>query len=331
MVSMPYLGDMRHDDFFAAGAVAVDGSATEDGSSHLGPSLPNVHVTRQRTTRQRQRQHTAPGFFAIESSPSAAAGVSLATGSSVPTAMRQRSAGRKKTNSFMAGLLARRAVGLDLLPSEEAEIGVYEFFARPEDFAEGSSVLTPMPEGWDQGEEETKEEVIQGGKDEEAGDVEGGEKDNVSPSDDSFNEQVNKPQPKLFKPLVFAPRVFPKGSTGGHGHGGVGHSMPMPPRTQNDVEQAPAEVVVTGDEAVPLTSTDSPSPKKEADFDEEDDEAADLIGKFDDSQIIKATRKDYFFTGALFCVMCALVGVVLGWHTRLDESHSIFGPIGLAW
>ena len=151
MVSMPYLGDMRHDDFFAAGAVAVDGSATEDGSSHhLGPSLPNVHVTRQRT---RQRQHTAPGFFAIESSPSAAAGVSLATGSSVPTAMRQRSAGRKKTNSFMAGLLARRAVGLDLLPSEEAEIGVYEFFARPEDFAEGSSVLTPMPEGWDQGEE----------------------------------------------------------------------------------------------------------------------------------------------------------------------------------
>jgi hypothetical protein len=215
---------------------------------------------------------------------------------------------------------------LDLLPSEEAEIGVYEFFSRPAEDAEGS-VLTPMPEGLDQGEE-TKEETMEEGREEAA--VEGGEKD-AEASDDSFKEQV-KLQPKLFKPLVFAPRVFPKGSTGGHGHGGVGHSMPMPPPTpKKDVEQAPAEVVITGDAAVPLTSTDSTSPKKEAGFDEEDDEAADLIEKFDDSHIIKATRKDYFFTGALFCVMCAFVGVVLGWHTKLDESHSIFGPVGLAW
>ena len=108
VVSMP-LGDPRRNDFFAAGdrsgvpvtvgrgAGAVDETATEDGS--LGP-LPNVAATRPT---RRQRQHTAPtsgGFFAIDSSP--LTGVA----SSAPA----RRSGRKKTNSFVAGLLARRAV-----------------------------------------------------------------------------------------------------------------------------------------------------------------------------------------------------------------------------
>jgi hypothetical protein len=278
------LGDPRRGDFFAAPATVDEGaSATEDGS--LGP-LPNVATAA--AARSRQRQHTAPtssGFFQVDTVPS---------GGTTPA----RRSGRKKTNSFMAGLLARRAVGLDLLPSEEAELGVYEFFRRPEE------ELPTMPEG--EAAEETKEEIAEEGE---------------VVSDESFREQADvKVKPKLFKPLVFAPRVVPK--VGGHGHGGVGHSVALP----TPKEEAPTEVVMTTDGEM------GESPVKE-EYEEEaaDDEAAELLEKFDDSHIIRATKKDYFFTAMLFLVMSALVGVVWGWHTHLDESDSIFGPVGLAW
>lgn len=297
VVSMP-LGDPRRNDFFTAGdrsgvpihTATIDeaASATEDGS--LGP-LPNVAAAR---AARRQRQHTAPtsgGFFQIDTSPAGAG-----------TAPARRS-GRKKTNSFMAGLLARRAVGLDLLPSEEADLGVYEFFSRPDE---------ELPTMEEAPAEETKEETLEEG-------VPSGEA-----SDESFREQDHKPKVKLIKPLVFAPRVIAKGVAGtGHGHGGVGHSMPLPPPAEHKEETTPSEVVIADGEGGKET--------KENGLEEEvEDETADLIEKFDDSHIIRATRKDYFFTGMLFLVMSALVGVVLGWHTHLDESDSIFGPVGLA-
>lgn len=299
VVSMP-LGDPRHDDFFTAGDHAGppiqrrvigeidEGASTTTKDESLGP-LPDVAAAR---AARRQRQHTAPtsgGFFQIETSPT------------TPT----RRSGRKKTNSFMAGLLARRAVGLDLLPSEEADLGLYNFFSRPDE--EG---LEPMPEGV--AAEESKEELEEG--------IVSGEAEDREASDESFREQDGKPKPRLIKPLVFAPRVIAKGVAGaGHGHGGVGHSMPIPP---------PSEAITA------VQEEDEEVPSKDADAieneDEVDGEDVDLIDKFDDSHIIRATRKDYFFTGMLFLVMSALVGVVLGWHTHLDESDSIFGPVGLA-
>ena len=308
------LGDPRHNDFFTVGDYRSggpplqqrrvigemdEGASTTTKEESLGP-LPDMAAAR---AARRQRQHTAPtanhtGFFQIDTS----------AGSTTPTG--RRSSGRKKTNSFMAGLLARRAVGLDLLPSEEADLGLYNFFSRPEDDEEG---LETMPEGvaMEESKEELEEGVVSGGVEEER----------AEESDESFREQDGKPKPKLIKPLVFAPRVIAKGVAGaGHGHGGVGHSMPMPP---------PPEAITAVQGA-----DDEESPSKDAEAndheDEVDGEEVDLIDKFDDSHIIRATRKDYFFTGMLFLVMSALVGVVLGWHTHLDESDSIFGPVGLA-
>ena len=49
-----------------------------------------------------------------------------------------------------------------------------------------------------------------------------------------------------------------------------------------------------------------------------------------DSDIIRATRKDWIITGILFCLMATLTGVVSGWDTHMEENHTIFGPVGLA-
>eukprot|EP00985_Skeletonema_marinoi_P016100 scaffold8559_cov135-Skeletonema_marinoi.AAC.8 len=90
-------------------------------------------------------------------------------------------------------------------------------------------------------------------------------------------------------------------------------------------------------EVVQLTLTtaeddnDNDAPKKSDEFlydgddlDEESQEGTISQKYDDDSHIIRATKKDYFFTGLLVFVMCCLVGVVVGWPTRLDESDSIF-------
>jgi hypothetical protein len=358
VVSMP-LGDPRRNDFFYAGdrmgapyqanapviPMAIDeaASATDNGSevghlpgaSHFTRYTAGVEATGARA-RHRERQHTAPagrgGFFQIESTGAAMVGTA---GGLSGTRGRPN---RKKTNSFMAGILARKAVGLDLLPTEEADLGVYEFFQPEEVVPEEPPIL---PEGLDHGEE-TKEEM-EGEKTEEEL-VEEGE---------SFEEEavVLKPKVKLFKPLVFAPKVVPKaGAGGGHGHGGGhgggGHAPAPSPvqlpekktsekseRTETAESSRHSGVVLSASEAVPLTGTTSvSSPQKDADTSEEfeDEESVDLIEKYDDSHIIRATRKDYFYTAILFAVMSTLVGVVVGWHTRLDESDSIFGPVGLA-
>ena len=49
-----------------------------------------------------------------------------------------------------------------------------------------------------------------------------------------------------------------------------------------------------------------------------------------DPGIKKAGRSDFIYTGVLICVMIAFTGVVLGWHTEIDEDFSVFGTVGLA-
>lgn len=198
---------------------------------------------------------------------------------------------------------------------------MYEFF-HPH--ATPSITEAPaLPTGLDQGEE-TKEEDVEGGFPEEQV-VEGEEAA-------AGAEERARPKPKLFKPLVFPPRVTPKGGGGGHGHGhgapGHGHGAGPSPQKAEEPSVAEASGTIAAAEAVPLTVGGGDTGDKSADLSEGSQE--DVAEKFDDSHIIRATRKDYFFTGLLFCVMAALVGVVVGWETHLDESDSIFGPVGLA-
>lgn len=46
--------------------------------------------------------------------------------------------------------------------------------------------------------------------------------------------------------------------------------------------------------------------------------------------IIKVTRTDKIKTLILFCIMSTFLGVCVGWKTHQDESHMIFGTVGLA-
>ena len=68
----------------------------------------------------------------------------------------------------------------------------------------------------------------------------------------------------------------------------------------------------------------------ESDRFEDDDAADEAEALADDMNIRKATRKDYYITAFLFVLMAALTGIIAGWQTHLDESHSVFGVVGLA-
>jgi hypothetical protein len=59
----------------------------------------------------------------------------------------------------------------------------------------------------------------------------------------------------------------------------------------------------------------------------QDEEPEEFV---DDSNIIRATRDDYIWTGVLLCLMIAFTAAVIGWDTHLDESFSVFGDVGLA-
>ena len=142
------------------------------------------------------------------------------------------------------------------------------------------------------------------------------------------------------------------GGHGGHPHGGGGAFCDIVASTAQERQDTKPLDIIIGDkddkdgtildasEAVPLTAakseddeeeddTPSSSDKKQHDDfiedGEEDDDEVDLQKQYDDSHIIRATKKDYFFTGFLIVVMASLVGVVVGWPTHLDESDSIFG------
>lgn len=297
----------------AASAITEEGSASNLMATPASRAPPAGH--------HRVRQSTAPaggggGLFDAQ----------VGTAGGGPA--RRARPHRGKSNSFMAGVLARRAVAMDMLPSEEADLGVYEFFQPIADAIKRAPVL---PAGLDRGEE-CKEEMEEEDQDLEEGDVVGEQ----APAVEEFVEGAagegeaaaarGEAKKKLFKPLVFAPHVVPRGGSAGHGHHGGGHGAHLPaPSAKTEVLTAP--------EAVPLAGGEGMIPEEGADTSgesEEDIEGADLLEKYDDSHIIRATRKDYFYTGILFCVMAALVGVVVGWDTHLDESDSIFGPVGLA-
>ena len=336
VVSMP-LGDPRRNDFFYGGdrrGVPINHnidettSATDDGISNL----PDIHSTANERARHRARQNTAPsaraapgGFFQVD-----------ATVGSPPSGRPRR----KKTNSFLGGVLTRRAVGLDLLPAEEADLQVYENFFQPRLETVDTGAAPVLPSGLDRGEEtkeETEENLLEDGTKGRAVSGEGAQEvKEVTP------EEAPKPKRKLFKPLVFAPRVIPKGGGGGHGHGGGGHgggghghaaapvshekTSPAKEKTDRTVadvsshSNGTAGDLATISEAIPVASATGspPSPRKNGDDkdvdtsdDFHDDESMDLIEKFDDSHIIRATRKDYYYTGFLGCVMCALVGTFI--------------------
>ena len=110
-------------------------------------------------------------------------------------------------------------------------------------------------------------------------------------------EIMKRPTKKLFYPLRFSPRIISKASKRKEGE---------------------TEIAGGGLEAVAPEEGD----KKEA------TEISYRVPP--DDYIVRATRTDFIKTGILFCIMIAFVGVCVGWKTHEDESHSLFGPVGLA-
>jgi hypothetical protein len=147
------------------------------------------------------------------------------------------------------------------------------------------------------------------------------------------------------------------GGGGGHGvghHGGgafcdvvasTTHEGPSSTSiiVANGVGEGDKDVAIgTASDAVPLRENADESSNEKQHRDEFTDNAENSDSQDDNDSgtqkehdggslnIIKATKKDYFYTGVLVVVMAAFVGVVVGWPTHLDETDSIFGPVGLA-
>ena len=345
VLSMPLCSAASHD-FFRGGTADIPSRqpimkeiVAEDGSFVSSSSKVQHQAAEQGShAHHRMRQNTAPisgrAFFQAGDVPH---------DDTHPSTKRSR----KKTNSFMEGVLARRAVAMDLLPADDADLGMYEFF-RPQ----------AAPMGLEYYGEETKEEEVE---EKEVEDIETGAAEEVErkaefvPQD---KEEAAMGKKKLFKPLIFAPRKVMTGAAGEHSHphGGVGTFCDVVTSAQQQqqvkkvddkkptninlttVEPIDVKVkdVVHASEAIPVTTADDHLPKKRDDFNDdvegsdEDSQDGTTSLKYDHTHIIRATKKDYFFTGFLFVVMCCLVGVVVGWPTHLDESDSIFGPVGLA-
>ena len=60
-----------------------------------------------------------------------------------------------------------------------------------------------------------------------------------------------------------------------------------------------------------------------------DDDVSKTIPVFH-QDITRATRFDYIYTYILAALMIALTGVIVGWHTEIDENSVIYGSVGLA-
>ena len=248
----------------------------------------------------RMRQNTAPsssgrGFFQADDVPR--------DGAAQPSSKRSR----KKTNSFMAGVLARRAVAMDLLPADDADLGMYEFF-RPQ--AAPFGLEHYGDETKEEEEEEEEEEDLETGA---AG--EGGEEAELTPQDGA-----GKKKKKLFKPLIFAPRKMMSGAGGGHGHphGGGGAFCDVVASTQQmkGDNKKPTNImlaagedkdgtdVLDASEAIPLTTAgDEPSEKKKSDEfiddgDDVDEDSQDgtIVSQkhYDDSHLSEQQRRITF-------------------------------------
>lgn len=79
-----------------------------------------------------------------------------------------------------------------------------------------------------------------------------------------------------------------------------------------------------------LVDTDLEDVESDQFKDEDDGAVSVFIPAAGGIAVKKATRKDYYITAFLFVLMCALTSIIAGWQTHLDESHSIFGVVGLA-
>ncbi len=338
VLSMPLCSPASHDFFQGTADIPsrpiLEEIVAEDGSFVSSSSKAQQQAAAQGShAHHRMRQNTAP-----------VAGRAFFQAGDVPhdDAHPSTKRSRKKTNSFMAGLLARRAVAMDLLPADDADLGVYEFF-RPQ----------AAPMGLEHYGEETKEEEKV--EDVETGATgEEGEETKFVPQD---KEELAARKKKLFKPLIFAPRKVMTGDAGEHSHphGGGGAFCDVVTSAQQQKvkrvdDEKPTNINLTTDatrdgkdvvhasEAIALTAADDYASKERDEFNDdiegldEDNQDGNLSLKHHDdhAHIIRATKKDYFFAGFLFVVMCCLVGVVVGWPTHLDESDSIFGPVGLA-
>mmetsp|Transcript_22998 Transcript_22998/g.26181 ORF Transcript_22998/g.26181 Transcript_22998/m.26181 type:complete len:702 (+) Transcript_22998:602-2707(+) len=95
---------------------------------------------------------------------------------------------------------------------------------------------------------------------------------------------------KLFRPLVFAPPMIPKSDKKDH---------------------------------------------KDSDIDKESLDEWKSDGGIEykvppDDYVVKATRNDKIKAFILFCIMTAFLGVCVGWETHQNESHMLFGTVGIA-
>ena len=299
VLSMPLCSDASND-FFLPPSLAptiIEEIVGEDGT--VGSSSSQVQSIQHqaaaaanaaaRPRNPRMRQNTAPisgrGFFDTSSSAAPHNEASATSG--------RRSSPRKKTNSFMANILARRAVAMDLLPANDADLGMYEFFHPMERGT--AATTTTVPVGLEQYGEETKEEEEgdEGGGDLETGvaavDVVGAAEEDEEEMLSQSEEEKAKKKKKLFKPLIFAPRrMMPGGGGGGHGHhGGGGHGghphggggafcdiVASTTQDGQDEDAKPVDIIISdkddkdgtildASEAVPLTTAKSEDEEEE--------------------------------------------------------------------
>jgi hypothetical protein len=355
VVSLPLGSDPRRGEFFygdrhgpraSVAPVAPDALALFGGGEEEGRTTAAALRQRRPPVRRAKQRSVPLGLLGTVAEDAAAAPPSPAGG---PTRGRTRSRGSRGPDSFMSGIMRRKQVSLDLLAPEAAEFfGGYrgdEEEEEEEDEEEEEEPLVPAPERFEdrlakeKEEEEVAEEKGAAAADIESGGGGGGVHVAVVQAE---RKKKTKTKKKLFRPLVFAPRRYPVG--GGHGHGGGGggtHGQALPEKTAAGDADVDADADADINER---TQPDPPTPRDQSGSDEEssdqfaDDGAEggigigsvlDLDGAVGTS-VKKATRKDWYITAFLVVVMATLTGIIAGWPTHLDESHSAFGIVGLA-
>ena len=124
-------------------------------------------------------------------------------------------------------------------------------------------------------------------------------------------EEEKEKQKKLFLPLRFPPHVSAEEKKNQPQHGVVAEDNEQ--GKEKLVEIKEEEDLIDGD-----------------DIEKGGEEGSDVIKSPHLHDIVKATRTDKIRTLILFCIMSIFLGVCVGWKTHQDESHMIFGTVGLA-
>lgn len=119
-------------------------------------------------------------------------------------------------------------------------------------------------------------------------------------------EEEKEKLKKLFLPLRFPPHVSAQGKKNQQQH-----SVAV------DNEQGKEELIKIKEE-------------EDLNIEQEREEGSDVIKSPHLHDIVKATHTDKIRTLILFCIMSIFLAVCVGWKTHQDESHMIFGTVGLA-